>query len=56
MGLIAGHFGKYHVAIKKRSIMYRIIEIQIKFHITWKKPDLNIQELSFYGKMGDNVR
>jgi hypothetical protein len=29
----------------------------MKFHVTWKKRDLKIQELSFYDKMGDkNVR
>jgi hypothetical protein len=26
----------------------------MKFHVTWKKGDLNIQELLFYAKMGDN--
>jgi hypothetical protein len=29
----------------------------MKFHVTWKKRDLKIKELSFYDKMGDtNVR
>jgi hypothetical protein len=34
--------------------MERIIENQIKFHVTWKKRDLTIQELSFNDKSGDN--
>jgi hypothetical protein len=44
-------------AIKKCSKIYKIFEIQMKFHVTWEKGDLNIQELLFYDKMGDsNVR
>jgi hypothetical protein len=42
------------LAIKNRSKMQRILEIQMKFHVTWKKHDLSIQKLSFYDKMGDN--